>query len=201
MSIPTRTIGTLSVSAIGLGCMGMSFAYGPTDRGESLATLHRALDLGVTFFDTAAIYGQGHNETLVGRALGALPHDWDETFGRAGRALGDDAERARRLLAEVVFEDVLGAVGVRPRQGEAVGQQIAEPRHRHHGRNEHHRPRGNDRPAITDHRAGQALQSAPLENLLAATKLVDATEERQIERRDSFRLFTRSTFLTAANQT
>ena len=60
----------LTVSAIGLGCMSMSQSYGALDDDESIRTIHRALDLGVTFFDTAAIYGQGHNETLVGRALG-----------------------------------------------------------------------------------------------------------------------------------
>jgi aryl-alcohol dehydrogenase-like predicted oxidoreductase len=69
MSIPTRTIGSLPVSAIGLGCMGMSFAYGPTDRGESLATLHRALDLGVTLLDTADMYGSGRNEELLSEVL------------------------------------------------------------------------------------------------------------------------------------
>jgi aryl-alcohol dehydrogenase-like predicted oxidoreductase len=60
-----------SVSAIGLGCMSMSQSYGTRDDEESIRAVHRALDLGVTFFDTAAIYGEGHNETLVGRALGA----------------------------------------------------------------------------------------------------------------------------------
>ncbi len=59
----------LEVSAIGLGCMPMSSGYGPADDKESLATLRRALDLGVTFLDTADIYGDGHNEALVGRAI------------------------------------------------------------------------------------------------------------------------------------
>jgi aryl-alcohol dehydrogenase-like predicted oxidoreductase len=57
------------VSEIGLGCMGMSFAYGPRDDEESARTLHRALDLGVTFLDTADMYGLGHNEELIGRVL------------------------------------------------------------------------------------------------------------------------------------
>jgi aryl-alcohol dehydrogenase-like predicted oxidoreductase len=61
----------LKVSAVGLGCMSMSQSYGARDDEESIRAVHRALELGVTFFDTAAIYGQGHNETLVGRALGA----------------------------------------------------------------------------------------------------------------------------------
>ncbi|MEN3308542.1 MAG: hypothetical protein V7603_4744 [Micromonosporaceae bacterium] len=55
--------------AIGLGCMGMSFAYGERDDDESARTLHRALDLGVTLLDTADVYGMGHNEQLIGRVL------------------------------------------------------------------------------------------------------------------------------------
>lgn len=66
----TRKLGNhLTVSAVGLGCMGMSFAYGPKDDAESVNTLHRAVDLGVTFFDTAETYGPFHNEELLGKAL------------------------------------------------------------------------------------------------------------------------------------
>ncbi|ANK89823.1 MULTISPECIES: aldo/keto reductase [Rhizobium] len=66
----TRKLGNdLSVSAVGLGCMGMSFAYGASDEAESVRTLHRAVDLGVTFFDTAEVYGPFTNEVLLGRAL------------------------------------------------------------------------------------------------------------------------------------
>jgi aryl-alcohol dehydrogenase-like predicted oxidoreductase len=70
MTIPTRTLGQgLQVPAQGLGCMGMSRIYGPADETESLATIDRALELGVTFLDTADVYGLGHNEELVGRAI------------------------------------------------------------------------------------------------------------------------------------
>ena len=69
--IEQRRLGgsTLEVSAIGLGCMSMSGAYGPGDDAQSIGVIHRALDLGVTFLDSSDAYGFGHNETLLGKAL------------------------------------------------------------------------------------------------------------------------------------
>jgi aryl-alcohol dehydrogenase-like predicted oxidoreductase len=104
-----RRLGTHgpTVSVLGLGCMGMSQSYGPADQDESIATLHRALDLGVTFFDTANAYGQGHNERLIGPVLRARR---DEVviatkFGIAGRRDGvmlidGSPEAARRCCDE-----------------------------------------------------------------------------------------------------
>src|SRR5260221_7853595 len=69
--LPQRKLGRqgLKVSALGLGCMGMSEFYGSADDEESIATSHRSIDLGCTFLDTADMYGSGKNEKLVGRAI------------------------------------------------------------------------------------------------------------------------------------
>ncbi|KOU40216.1 aldo/keto reductase [Streptomyces sp. WM6378] len=71
----TRTLGTSGprTSALGLGCMGMSALYGEADRGESIATIHAALDAGVTLLDTGDFYAMGHNEMLIGEALRSAP--------------------------------------------------------------------------------------------------------------------------------
>lgn len=78
-TMPTRTLGThdggLGASALGLGCMGMSEFYGPRDDAQSMATLHRAIDLGVTFLDSAETYGLGHNEELIGRLIAERGRD------------------------------------------------------------------------------------------------------------------------------
>ena len=64
-----RRLGDLTVSALGLGCIGISDFYGGRDEAEAIATIHRALDLGVTFLDTANMYEMGRNEERVGRAI------------------------------------------------------------------------------------------------------------------------------------
>ncbi|MEU9853316.1 aldo/keto reductase [Streptomyces sp. NPDC047974] len=73
--LPTRSLGTTgpAVSALGLGCMGMSALYGEADRAESIATLHAALEAGVTLLDTGDFYGMGHNELLIAEALRTAP--------------------------------------------------------------------------------------------------------------------------------
>ncbi|WP_327404231.1 aldo/keto reductase [Streptomyces sp. NBC_01288] len=75
MTIPARTLGTTGpqVSALGLGCMGMSALYGDADRTESVATIHAALEAGVTLLDTGDFYAMGHNEMLIGEALRTAP--------------------------------------------------------------------------------------------------------------------------------
>src|SRR5258708_10132666 len=76
-SIPFRSLGNsgISVSALGLGCIGMSFLYGPADDAENMRVLHRYLDLGGNFLDTAEAYGPYTNEELLGRFLKELPRE------------------------------------------------------------------------------------------------------------------------------
>ncbi len=136
----TTEMGGLTVSAMGLGCMGMSEFYGTTDWDESVATIHRALDLGVTLIDTADIYGTGHNEVLVGRALAgrrdevqlATKFGIDRSGGEANRTVRGDAAYVKaacdasllRLGVEVIdlyylhrpprnaeIEETVGAMG------------------------------------------------------------------------------------------
>jgi aryl-alcohol dehydrogenase-like predicted oxidoreductase len=104
--VKRRTLGAqgLEVSAIGLGCMGMSEFYGSTDEGEAIATIHRALELGVDFLDTADMYGPFTNEKLVGRAIAGrrdevvLATKFGNVRGAGGERLGirGDADYVRQ---------------------------------------------------------------------------------------------------------
>ena len=139
----TRTLGTTGpvVSALGLGCMGMSDLYGPADRDESLATVRAALDAGITLLDTGDFYGMGHNELLIRDALAARDRGdavisvkfgalrdpdggWGGFDGRPAavksflaytlRRLGTDhvdVYRPARLDPEVPIEETVGAIG------------------------------------------------------------------------------------------
>ena len=135
------------VSALGLGCMGMSGMYGPSDRAESVATIHAALDAGVTLIDTGDFYGMGHNEMLIGEALKGVPRDsyrLSVKFGALRDAAGGwsgfdcrpaamrnflayslqrlgvdhiDIYRPARLDPAVPIEETVGAIGEMVKQG------------------------------------------------------------------------------------
>jgi aryl-alcohol dehydrogenase-like predicted oxidoreductase len=152
----TRTLGTqgLAVSALGLGCMGMSQSYGSFDDTESIVTIHRALELGVTFFDTAEVYGPFTNEELLGRALEdrrdraiiATKFGWEiGTKGRGGldsrpahirevveASLGRlrtdriDLLYQHRVDPQVPIEDVAGAVQQLMKQGKVLHWGLSE---------------------------------------------------------------------------
>jgi aryl-alcohol dehydrogenase-like predicted oxidoreductase len=144
--LATRKLGTqgLEVSALGLGCMGMSQSYGVPDDAESVATIHRALELGLNFFDTAEVYGPYTNEELLGRALEgrrneaiiATKFGWSIGNGRTGldsrpahirqavegslRRLGTDhidLLYQHRVDPAVPIEDVVGTMADLVRQG------------------------------------------------------------------------------------
>jgi aryl-alcohol dehydrogenase-like predicted oxidoreductase len=98
-----RTLGTqgLEVSALGLGCMGMSEFYGTTDEDEAVATIHRALELGIDFLDTADMYGGGANEKLVGKAIRGRRGEV-VLATKFGNVRNDDGSREVRGDAEYV---------------------------------------------------------------------------------------------------
>ena len=137
----TRKLGTLTTSEIGLGCMGMSGAYGESDRPESIATVHAALDAGVTLLDTGDFYGMGHNELLLAEALRSVAREEYQLSVKFGGQLGPDVSwvgfdaspaatksavayslqrlgtdyidiyRPARLDPRVPIEDTIGAIG------------------------------------------------------------------------------------------
>src|SRR5690348_10805361 len=105
----------LDVSAQGLGCMGMSQFYGPTNWDDSIATIRRALDLGVTLLDTANIYGAGHNEVLVGRAIDGRRSEVQlaTKFGFAfGTGWGDRVIHGKASYVKQSCEESLLRLGV-----------------------------------------------------------------------------------------
>ncbi|MFC5947676.1 aldo/keto reductase [Pseudonocardia lutea] len=114
MTLPTRTLGALTVSAQGLGCMGMSQSYGTGDETESVATIHRALDLGVTLLDTANVYGAGANEELVGRAIRDRREEvvLATKFGIVRDAEGHQAARGDAAYVKQCCDESLARLGV-----------------------------------------------------------------------------------------
>ncbi|GLW16684.1 aldo/keto reductase [Streptomyces sp. NBRC 13847] len=113
-SIPTRHLGGLAVSAQGLGCMGMSHGYGASDDAQSIATIHRALDLGVTLLDTSDFYGAGHNEELIGRAVAGRRDEvvLATKFGFANRLGEPTAIRGDAAYVRAACEASLRRLGV-----------------------------------------------------------------------------------------
>ena len=137
----TKQLGTLTTSALGLGCMGMSGAYGDNDRSESIATVRAALEAGITLFDTADFYGMGHNELVLAEALRAAPRDSYQLSVKFGAQIGPDGSwlgfdtrpsavksavayslqrlgtdyldiyRPARLDPDVPIEETIGAIG------------------------------------------------------------------------------------------
>jgi aryl-alcohol dehydrogenase-like predicted oxidoreductase len=103
-SLPTRSLGSsgISVSAIGLGCMSLSGTYGASNDDEGIALIHEALDQGITFLDTSDAYGNGHNETLVGKAIAGRRGDivLATKFGNLGGRGGKTADGRPEYVVE-----------------------------------------------------------------------------------------------------
>src|SRR5947207_999307 len=93
-----RKLGSLDVPAVGLGCMGMSAFYGTTDEGEAIATIHRALELGCNFLDTAEAYGPYTNEELVGKAIAGRRDEFVVATKFASRVERTEEGEFRRVI-------------------------------------------------------------------------------------------------------
>ncbi|MGW1374017.1 aldo/keto reductase [Streptomyces sp. NPDC002446] len=113
-NIPSRKLGELVVSAQGLGCMGMSHGYGESDDEQSIATINRALDLGVSLLDTSDFYGAGHNEELIGRAIAGRRDEvvLATKFGFANRLGEPTAIRGDATYVRQACEASLRRLGV-----------------------------------------------------------------------------------------
>jgi len=156
-SLPSRTLGSsgIGVSAIGLGCMSLSGTYGASDDNEGVALIHEALDQGITLLDTSDAYGNGHNETLVGKAIAGrrssvvLATKFGNLGGRGGKVadgrpeyvmeaceaslkrLGTDTIDVyyiHRVDPTVPIEDTIGAMARLVQQGKVRALGISEAR-------------------------------------------------------------------------
>ncbi len=156
-SLPSRTLGSsgIGVSAIGLGCMSLSGTYGTSDDNEGIALIHEALDQGITLLDTSDAYGNGHNETLVGKALAGrrggvvLATKFGNLGGRGGKVADGrpeyvmeaceaslkrlgvdtiDVYYIHRIDRAVPIEDTIGAMARLVQQGKVRAIGISEAR-------------------------------------------------------------------------
>ncbi len=114
--VPTTSLGALTVSRQGLGCVGLSSDYGPADINESIATIHRAIEVGVTLLDTADAYAAGANERLIGRAIKGIREEVQlaTKFGFVGSTSGLESKQIRGDPAYVrrACEGSLARLGV-----------------------------------------------------------------------------------------
>jgi aryl-alcohol dehydrogenase-like predicted oxidoreductase len=151
----TRSLGSLEVSALGLGCMGMTYAYGPADETEALRALRRYVELGGNFLDTAEVYGPYENEELIGRFLREVPRGKIVVATKFGFRIGPEGitgvdgspENARRVChaslkrlgtdyidlyyqhrvdPDVPIEETVGAMGALVREGKARAIGLSE---------------------------------------------------------------------------
>jgi aryl-alcohol dehydrogenase-like predicted oxidoreductase len=108
-----RKLGSLEVPAIGLGCMGMSAFYGTTDEGEAIATIHRALELGCNFLDTAEAYGPHTNEELLGKAIAGKRDEYVIATKFASRIIEENGEYKRVIdgTPDNVRRSIEGSLG------------------------------------------------------------------------------------------